>query len=416
MPYSVNNPALNAIQQIPVYDIEVDGELINLSTSEIKQVRLQNSEGKHEAAAITTQLTKSQIDQFVGKPITFKYGSRVNVNTFYGYVITINPNQNYKQDALVDIACLGTTWTMQAGRPRTFTDTTVSSAFSSIVLPHKLGVQTDDHQYRWPSLAQTDESDWSYLQSLAHKVGYCVYVHKGIVRLVDPDRIIRDTGAFQHYVRSDDILDPSRQLIDFKPTTQSLRIRDNMKPVYGYFENGEPQVLGSLDVYPHRMTTDTPVKNYEMANVYSGAWDRRVDFWNHQATARISGNANIIPGINISIQLGNGFAGKNEHDGVWLVRGVEHSLTNNSFQTTLDLARDRINTRSTNVNFSWFFANNVQGSPKLNIVEINDLKRWKSNWSSPELVTQTLAEKVVPINPITLPEDFVGIPPGPGFN
>jgi len=93
MPYSVNNPALSAIQQIPVYDIEVDGELINLSTSEIKQVRLQNSEGKHEAAAITTQLTKSQIDQFVGKPITFKYGSRVNVNTFYGYVITINPSQ-----------------------------------------------------------------------------------------------------------------------------------------------------------------------------------------------------------------------------------------------------------------------------------------------------------------------------------
>jgi hypothetical protein len=408
MPYSVTNPALNAIQQIPVYNIEVDGELLNLSTSEIKQVRLQNSEGKHEAAVITTQLTKTQIDQFVGKPITFKYGSRVNANAFYGYVITINPSQNYKQDAIVDIACLGPTWTMQAGRPRTFTNTKVHDAAAALVLPHKLGLQADVHMYSWPSLAQTDESDWSYLKTLAHRVGYCVYVHKGIVRFVNPDRIIRDTGSFQHYVRSDDILDTSRQLLEFNPTTQSLRIRDNMKPSYGYFEGTDPQVFGDLSVYPHRMTTDTPVKGKDMASVYSDAWDKRVDFWNHQATARINGNANVIPGMNISIQLGNGLAGKNEHDGVWMVRGVEHSLTNNSFQTVLDLARDRITVKSTNIDFSWFFSRSPQGNPRLNIVEINNLKRWKSSWDSSDVITDVLTERSANVSNISTPEGFVG--------
>lgn len=408
MPYSVNNPALNSIQQIPVYNISVDGELVNLSNSELKQVKIQNSEGKHEAAVITTQLTKTQIDQFVGKPITFKYGSRVNANVFNGYVITITPSQNYKKDALVDIACLGVTWIMQVGKPRRFIDTTIDSAFSQLVLPHGLGVQADKHYYRWPSLAQTDESDWAFLQTLAHKVGYCVYVNRGVVRLVSPERIIRDTGAFQHYVRSDDILDTSRKLLEFNPTTQSLRIRDNMKPSYGYFENTEPQVSGSINVYPYRMTTDTPIKSKDMANVYSEAWNRRVDFWNHQATARINGNANIIPGMNISIQLGNGLAGKNEHDGVWLVRGVEHSITNNSFQTMLDLARDRITTKSTNIDFSWFFSTSKQGSPLLSISEVDNIKKWKSSWTYPEFITDFLEEPRFIIQPIITPDGFIG--------
>jgi hypothetical protein len=181
-----------------------------------------------------------------------------------------------------------------------------------------------------------------------------------------------------------------------------------MKPSYGYFEDTNPQVLGSLGTYPYRMTTDTPVKGKQMATVYSEAWNRRVDFWNHQATARINGNANIIPGMNISIQLGNGLAGKNEHDGVWFVRGVEHSITNNSFQTMLDLARDRVAVKSTNIDFSWFFSTAKQGNPRLDIVEINNLKRWKSNWTVSEFVTDFLEEERVIAPPILTPDGFVG--------
>ena len=84
MVVAVNNSALNSLQQILIGDIEINGELLNLTPSELKQVRMSNAENRHEAAVITTQLTKSKIDKFIGEPITFNYGSRFSGGTFYG--------------------------------------------------------------------------------------------------------------------------------------------------------------------------------------------------------------------------------------------------------------------------------------------------------------------------------------------
>ena len=141
MVVSVNNAVLNSLQQILITDVEIKGELINLTSSELKQVRMSNAENKHETAILTTQLTKAQIDRFVGEPITFRYGPRFSGGTFYGYVITINPNQDYQQDTIVDIACFGTTWPMQSGQPRFFPKRTASSVFAEIVSSHNLGCQ-----------------------------------------------------------------------------------------------------------------------------------------------------------------------------------------------------------------------------------------------------------------------------------
>lgn len=392
MVVAVNNPALNTIQQILVRDIEIDGELLNVTPSELKQVRISNAENKHEAALITTQLTKAQIDRFIGKPVTFKYGNKFSGGTFYGYIITINPNQDYQQDTIVDIACLGPTWPMQSGQPRFFINRTAPSIFGEIVKTHNIGCQVDTHPYSWPALSQTTESDWEFLQTLAMRLGYCIYVYNGVVRMVNPVRILTETGVMKRYIRSDDILDPSRDLLDFNPLTQSLNIRDNVKPSFGYFDGEIPRLSQNLGVYPYRMSTDTPIRDKGMSDVYSTAWERRVDFWNQQATARINGDSSIIPGVNVSIQISNNSSGRNEYDGTWLVRGVEHSLTNNSFQTALDLARDASTSRSINTDFRWFYAKATQGAPKmLKALHGSPPKTfWESSWRNIEYVTNTL--------------------------
>jgi len=342
MVVAVNNASLNSLQQILIADVKIDGELLNLTRSELKQVRMSSSENKHEAAVITTQLTKSQINTYIGKLVTFQYGPRFFGGTFYGYVITINPNQDYQKDTIVDITCFGSTWPMQSGEPRFFPLRTAASVFEETVARHLLDSQSYDTRYVWPALAQTSESDWEFIQTLATRHGYALYTHNGIVRMLNPKRVLIENGVYQRYIRSDDVLDKTMQLLDFNPTTKSIRIRDNIKPSFGYFDGDNVSLTQPLTASPYRLSTDTPVRDRGMAVEYSEAWERRVDFWNQEATARINGSAHIIPGVNISVQISGNSSGRNEHDGVWFVREVQHSFTNNSFQTALKLARDNI--------------------------------------------------------------------------
>lgn len=378
MPVTVSNPAQGSLQRIMVYDIRVEGEEMNLSTSEIRKVEVLNNENSHEYALITTQLTKKQIGAFVNKRISFSYGRRTNSTTFYGYVVAVNPSRDYQLDTIVDISCIGVTWPMQSGTPRFVQNSTVSSMFASIVTSHGLGAQVYEHPTSWPALSQTEESDWQMLINLANKVGFAVYNYKGIVRLVDPMRVLQEDPVFQQFIKGDDVLDKSRELLDWSPLTQSMELRENIQPAFGFFEGAAPAVSQDRLVRPFRLMTDVPVKNKTMAETYVKAWNHRAEFWNQQATARIQGNSQVVPGINVSVQTTVRTTQPNEYDGVWLVRGVKHALTHNSFQTQLDLSRETKDlTTKVNPNFSWFW-NTRRGIPS--IVEDTATNRWRSSW------------------------------------
>jgi len=381
---ALNNAAINNIQQILIRDITIDGELLNLSSSELRQVRISNMENSHEAAVITTQIAKTKISSYINKKIQFTYGPRRSSKTFYGYIITINVNQEYQQDAMVDILCLGPSWPMQSGTPKFFVDRTAPDVFAQIVTSYGLGCAIYTHPYNWPALAQTTESDWEFLQTLATRIGYVIYMYEGVVRLVDPLKLVGNTGVFSRYIRADDLLDPSRQLLDFSPITQSLKIRDNIKPSFGFFTGTEVSLSQSfIQGQPYKLSTDTPIRDKAMSTVYSDAWDIRPDFWNQQAAARINGDVQIIPGVNISIQVSSNSSGKNDYDGTWLVRGIEHSFTNNSFQTQLKLARDKNSVIRSNTESALFYTNRTQGLPRT--IEDVSSGSWKSTWKATEV-------------------------------
>jgi hypothetical protein len=371
MPTAINNPALGSLQNILVYNIKVDDLSVNLSDSELINVEIGNSENSHEYALITTQLSKSQIKEFVDKTISFTYGKTSQTNNFYGYVVSISPNKDYQKDTTVDIYCMGTTWHMQSGNPKFIVGKTVPDAFDEVVRPYNLGVQADSHPYKWPALAQSAESDWQFLQLIASKIGYCIYNYRGIVRLVDPVRILTTTGIYRSYLQGDDVIDPTRGLYDWSATSQSLQVRDSIKPSFGYFEGafpskeGQPKPQPALSkalTTPYKLNTSSPISNSGMAKTYSDAWNRRVDYWDQQATARINGDALLVPGVNVSVQVSGARSAPNEYDGTWLVREVKHSLSHNSFQTLVSLSRD---TRVTPVNtdFRWFWSVPLSGSP-----------------------------------------------------
>jgi hypothetical protein len=375
MPTAVSDPALSALQRILVSRLEVDGEELVLSDSEIDWVGVSNEEGTHETAKITTLLTKGQTERFLDKTISFRYGRRAAPNTYEGYVVDISPNQEYQKDSIYDITCLGPTKVMQSGTPRFEVNKTVPQLFLEIVNGYDIGAQTDSHSFAWPALSQTNESDWQFINMLAARIGYTIYYYKGLVRMVKPSRVLRESPVFRSFIKGDDVLDPTRALFDWQAHTESPTLRENVVPSFGYFDGTTPTLSKPITTIPYNFSAGIPVLSRAMVDAYTEAFQNSTALWNQSATARVNGDAALVAGVVISIQVSASPTAKSEFNGLWLVRGVRHSLTHTGFQTNLALTRDQrfvpVPEKS-----NWFW----QGRGKPQVLKDTATGMWRSSW------------------------------------
>lgn len=393
-----DNPALGANQAILVNRITVDGQTINASPAEIYSVSVSSHDLKHDQAVITTKLTKTQAKEFLDKTVSFSYGPVTNRGSFFGYVSVVSPSRSYQQDLTYDITCLGVTKPLQTGEPRFFRNRTGPEIAAEIVGAHRLGFYSDFHGFRWPSVGQTGESDWNLVCEVAVLCGFSVFVDQGVVRLVNSDHALRTQAPVVHLLKGDQVLDRGRELLDFNPVDKSTTLRPNIVPSYGYFNpSGDPAVTTNSESET-RLVTDVPILSKGMADTLVTAFQKSSQKWNQTASARIIGNPSIKPGMTVSIQLGGSSVVANDYDGVWLVKGVEHSLTHNSFQTNLSLGRDTKH-RPTNTAFQQFYSNVSQGKPKVLLDSSNpDSKRWKSSWGTPYFGSSTVLDTGYTVN------------------
>ncbi len=386
---SVISPVLGTNEDIQAGGIEIDNEAINLTSAELYQVTVDNRAGAHETAVITTRLSKTKLERYVNKIVTFWYGPSARRNRFYGYVTVIAPNRNYQKDTVVDITCLGVTWPMQTGSPRWFTNKSATEAAVEVMSNYPLGFIGDTSSYQWPTLAQTGDSDWEFLNELADRVGYSVYSYNGVVRFVNPVNIINSTTPVRALVKGDDVYDKTRALLDFTPTFESLSLRQNILPSFGFFSGRTPEAKAMLSDEPgpsYRFFSGSVAADKRMADQYQRAWKRKTDFWQQAATARIVGDATLVPGVLVSVQLSRSTVIGNENDGPWLVHGVTHSITHNSFQTELTVLRDGV-LRQSNTDFGGVMNNN----PKLKVQQRkrpDGELRWESDQKQPILLAE----------------------------
>lgn len=376
MPTAVNNPALSALQRILVSRLEIDGEELVLSSSEIDAVGVGNREGTHEVAKITTLLTKKQTERFLDKPISFRFGRKSSPSTFEGYVVDVSPNQEYQKDSVYDLTCLGPTKVMQSGTPRFEVNRTVPALFAEIVNGYDIGVQVDSHPFAWPALSQTSESDWQFINLLAERIGYAVYYYKGLVRLVKPSRVLRETPVYRSFIKGDDVLDPTRALFDWSAHSESPTLRDNVVPSFGYFDGTSPALSKPISTDdPYNFRSDAPVLSKAMSDAYTEAFQGSLALWNQSASARVNGDASLVAGVVVSIQVSASQVSRSEFDGLWLVRAAEHSLTHTAFQTNLTLGRDpRFPPQTAKTNWFW------QGRGKPQVLKDAATGMWRSSW------------------------------------
>jgi hypothetical protein len=391
---------------IPIRALFINGALFPVV---VREVTVSRSAGAHDAISMSVliqgELTfdgnlRLPVDEptalsrtrdvspqsLPGQPVNFTYGVAPQVEQFYGYVVSITPDQQFKQGLNFVITMVGATLALQQVNRRFYTNVSIPQLVKKCVdragLGFDLAVSDSIVGYQWPSLGVTTETDWSLINGLANWAGCLVFNWNGVVRLADAAELFR-MYPFTSLVSSDDVLESDRKLMDFKPTEQTAEQVSKAPQVFYFFD-------GSGTVVSHKQpTTDSnpqhvpfynsPVKNRQEAELYSNASAKSMSRWLQNATARIKGDASIYPGVTVEINTGTRSATA-KYNGRWLVVSVKHSMKRDAFATELALVRPGASIPTlVKSSFEHFWRNSPKARPALALRS----DKWMSSWAEP---------------------------------
>jgi hypothetical protein len=358
---------LNVAQApLPIWNVMIDGQVANLLPSKLL---ISQSPGQHENAQLTCQMPSLDYSQYVNKTITFQWGP--DQTTFTGWVRQTTNSQDYQAQPYLTLDCMGVTWQMAGGTPAFFRNTTVPDLVTQIVKGNGLGCVVDDHPYVWPRLTQTTESDWSFINSLADRIGYYLIAINGAVRLMDPIAALDNNRPVANLAKASNILN-SQLLLDFSATSVRSVDRAVQPPKIGYFkEDGTVQfVNGPAKVF----SSDYFVPGTARADLLTRVTARDMSAWIFAGQARVKGTTSLHPGLVVNIITGGSDALTNTGDGLWFIAQTVHSIDANTYQTQLGLARDadRFDTQGA----ATFWGGTNHSRPDL--IRVNG--RWTSTW------------------------------------
>lgn len=332
--------ARNTRGRAPVWTPLINGEEFDISVSSIEVAMM---EGGHDAFTIACQSTTlTDTEGLIDSALEFRLGTSPRIERFQGYITDVQEDSASQGALSFTLTVLGATKRMFEGYPRWWANKDIPSTIRDLAHKNMLGYHGTEHSYLWKALAQTVESDWTFVNKLAKRIGFAVFTRYGVVGCYNPDFLFRDSGVYCNLVASDNRdLTTDRMLIDFQPAEQSESLQQNLGVKYGYFTSNDQVQVGTQpgDFKGYVFSTDSLVRDQNEGEVYLNGLDTAMTDWKQAAVARIYGDADIYPGMCVNVITTNRRYLRDKYDGKWLVRVVSHKADKQSFQTQMYLAR-----------------------------------------------------------------------------
>ena len=367
----------------PIYRMMVNGVDVDWTVLTASFVF---AEGAHDTAVLNvSSATATTTDGLVNQPISFLFGMAPRSEEFVGYITDELEAQSTAGSLTFTANIKGPTKEMQNGKQHFWSGRTVPAAVSSLAARNGMGFHGHEHAYQWPSLAQTDDTDWKTVNDFANRLGWCIYNRYGVVMCYDPVRLLTENGAItpirsEQYSTALSDVDPEHSLLEFTPTEKTPDSVDVLGTVIGYFDNGNTQVSRQSGATRFLFDSDRVVRSAVEAKLYLDAQNVMPQNWLQSAQARILGNASIYPAMNVEVYTVNAMYFPGKFNGRWLVRGVVHKMDQSTFQTSLVLGRPSGKTQvALNAPYSSFWQGAGRARPSLTAVD----QVWVSSWANP---------------------------------
>jgi phage protein D len=321
-------------------------------------VEVIQSEGMHDCAVITLQGESLSVPELQpGTPVRMTYGWQpVDLQIFYGYIDHVAPCYDRSvPDAasLEEVVCLGASYALKDPFVGTWNSVQASSLVQQIAARYHLSALIENDDYTWPQVASPGSSAWSFLVSLANKVGYSLAVNQCLLRFISVDAALKQHWSTMPVFKSRSSAQTylEQSITNFSAIqgdatalpsgTKAVRSISGLDPatgqVIGAVDDGTSLTkLGQTAPYPFftQQISDTVVNSQGHAQAAVAGMSANHRF-PYQATATLSGLTSVTQGTPIVL---TGLDTNN--NGVWWVQEVTHAIKSFGYWMDVTLGRD----------------------------------------------------------------------------
>jgi hypothetical protein len=324
----------------------------------VTTVTVRQAEFMHDAAIITLRGSDMSSPTLQpGTPVMMNYGwYNTRIDTFYGYIDHIESSfeRNTPEAAHYhDVVCLGASYIMKDAFLGAWSSIKASDLVQQMALRYMFATLVEVDDVIWPQLSSPGQSAWSFLVSMAQKLGYSMSCNKTLLRFTSVDQALKQNWAtmpiFQNQ-RSNLNTHAYESLVSFQALqgeatglngNRSLRLAGGIDPRNGQVikVSNDPSTMSTMaaSVPPPFFSTVSPdvVINEQGQGNASLAGLAQQNRFHYQACAGLTGDPSIVQGMPIVL---TGLGRKD--DGAWWVQEVVHKFRVSAYTMDVLLGRD----------------------------------------------------------------------------
>lgn len=347
----------------PAVTVQISG--VEVDYTAIMGADLVLEENKHDLLVLKlVGVPPSLINQYLNAPVLFSLDSGpLRSQQFTGYVSNVEPvtqsNHGYVNNSSfqeVHLYCVGASYFMKGLSSKVWNPPTLNNVVTSMSKKYGFSADFPRDSYAPLGLAQTAESDWSFLVKAANKYSYRVSVHGTHIHVWD---VYKATGRASSYHELIAIANPGAaqpcMILKFEAYLGALSSS-------GYSSSTTVSYLdsqgNSLPVNTRNVRTDSGLgkkfvstfENFSSSSTQSFE-DAQRDILRlrkanmpFSAHVEITAGAGIVPGGIVNV-LNYG----SEFDGLWYVKSVKHVMGQSHYVTHLEITKDALFTPDINI-------------------------------------------------------------------
>ena len=339
-------------------DVSVVLSGVSVDYTTIQSVTVDIHENMHDMATITfSGLIPVGITDYIGVPVYISIAAGIGRSVeFYGYVSFIEPlmdtrkgliNNSPVQSAVA--TCMGASYDMVSPKHRTWEKITLPQLVESIATTYGYSYAVPADSFVWQRLLQNGISDWDLLSKACQAIGYSVTMSATHIHIYDPYKTISRQLPYAELVTVKgaygDIQYAPGRIMEFKGlfgnTTLDgtvynydfVSIDSSGKLIQTSTSNESFSKYGELVERSKTAEMSANVTSQEMLNKVAEASTK--SNYPYNATVLTTGIPDPVPGSVVKIDK---YA--SNFDGLWLVRGVKHTISRSNYITELTISTD----------------------------------------------------------------------------
>lgn len=157
------------------------------------QILLHQEERSHDIAVLKYQIFSNFFFKALktGTPVTFSWrNSPKNKGVFVGHVVKVKRLKAAQAQQELEIHCVASSFALKQTKNNTWKNKTASDIVKDIGNQTKIKTIITPNSTKFSQISQYGKSYWEFLNELAFKIGYVMYVKDAVLYFQDIDEVI----------------------------------------------------------------------------------------------------------------------------------------------------------------------------------------------------------------------------------